>query len=198
MDQIMLIEIRNFGRQAKECCVVPPWTKASERCALFHQLVKKNATQSTDASWDPWASSVAGAWGTLEVIVRKMIDLSALRCKIKVSGAIRDTWPLTDPYEISPTIKLFQWHLVCHALLSITLRFVAVRHQWERLIAAQIEDKPEKIPETRLCFGRNRKPNATPCKIQIFRALVLALLDFIRLMSTIINYEHTVFVYISS
>ena len=25
---------------------MPPWTKASERCSLFHQLVKKNTTQS--------------------------------------------------------------------------------------------------------------------------------------------------------
>ena len=34
----------------EECCVVPQWTKVSERNVLFHQSVMKNATQSTVAS----------------------------------------------------------------------------------------------------------------------------------------------------
>ena len=34
----------------EECCVVPPWTRVSERYVSFHQSVKKNATQSTVAS----------------------------------------------------------------------------------------------------------------------------------------------------
>lgn len=70
---------------------------------MYHfvmQLVKKNVTQSTVASWGPWASSVAGTWGTLEDIVHKLIYLSAPHCNFKVLGAIWDAWPPTDPYNI--------------------------------------------------------------------------------------------------
>ena len=70
---------------------------------MYHfimQSVKKNVTQSTVASWGPWASSVAGTWGTLEDIVHKLINLSAPHCNIKVLGAIWDAWPPTDPYNI--------------------------------------------------------------------------------------------------
>ena len=39
-----------FHGCVEECCVVLPWTKASEWYVSFHQSVKKNATQSTVAS----------------------------------------------------------------------------------------------------------------------------------------------------
>ena len=38
----------------------------------------------------------------LEAIVRKLINLCAPHCKVKVSGVIRDAWLPTDPYNIQP------------------------------------------------------------------------------------------------
>ena len=34
----------HFHGCVEECCVVPPWTKASEKYVSFHQSVKKNVT----------------------------------------------------------------------------------------------------------------------------------------------------------
>ena len=52
----------HFHGFVEECCVVPPWTDASERYVTFHQSIKKNATQSTVPL------PAREAWGTLEAI----------------------------------------------------------------------------------------------------------------------------------
>ena len=41
-----------------------------------------------------FSSSIAGTWGTLEDIVHKLINLSAPHFKVKVSGAIQESWLL--------------------------------------------------------------------------------------------------------
>ena len=35
----------HFHGCAEDCCIVPPWTKASEGYLSFHQSVQKNATK---------------------------------------------------------------------------------------------------------------------------------------------------------
>lgn len=120
----------HFHGSVEECCVVPPCTKASEKYASFHQSVKKNATQSSVASWGSWASFVADAWGTLEAIVRKLINLCAPHCKVKVLGVIRDAWLPTDPYNIQPKRGYFSDICFVTHSSQYHLRFAAVRDQW--------------------------------------------------------------------
>ena len=58
--------------------------------------------------------------------------------------------------------KLFQWHLVCHAVLSITLVF---RHCLRSVEVLNCCSDHKKIPKTICILDKNRKSNAKPHKI---------------------------------
>ena len=108
----------HFHGCVKECCVVPLWTKVSERYISFHQSVKKNGCFLRSLSFFRcWRVRHVGSHSSQTDRPRcSTLQGQSLRCHL--SRVIS-----YEPLRYSTNKKLFQRHLVCHAFLSISFAF---------------------------------------------------------------------------
>ena len=122
----------HFYSCVKECCVVPPWTKASKRYVSFNQSVEirdtiRSCFLRSLTFFHCWCMRHIGSH-SLQTDQPKCFTLQgqSLECYSRHKTFYKSL-------QYSTNEKLSSWHLVCHAFLSMTFAFCSCSGSVEAL-----------------------------------------------------------------